>query len=152
MINFSLDNPRAIIFIKEHGEELLPGFEKNTRIQLVNILLKAMDEGWSYNRTAQVISNQLPNIKFEQAAQIANSVIGNAYEESNMIIARDMQSAGLQMVKFWDTVGDGHVCDKCKQNEKVGWISLNSPFPTGHQRPLAHDGCRCNMKTKRFGS
>jgi hypothetical protein len=152
MISFNLKNPRAVDYLKKHGEEFLIYFDNKIRFQLNRLIIKAIDEGWSYKRTAEVIIERFPSIKYDQALQTVIYVTGNAFEQSSLDTAHDMQSAGLQMVKLWDSIGDDHVCEKCKQNEKISWIPLNNPFPTGHQRPLAHDGCRCSMKTKRSGS
>lgn len=151
-ISFNLKNLPAIAYVKDHGEELLTDFDKKIRSKLNNLLIKATDEGWSYKRTAEAITEKFPNIKYDQAVQTAIYVTGNAFEQSNLSVAHEMQSAGLQMVKYWSTAGDDHVCENCKMNENAGWISLNSPFPSGHQRPLAHDGCRCDLKTKRLAS
>lgn len=71
---------------------------------------------------------------------------GNTYIQRNLKDAQDLQSAGLEIEKSWSACSDG--CDICKRNEAASWIPLDRPFPSGHQTPLAHDGCRCDLMTR----
>lgn len=47
------------------------------------------------------------------------------------------------MVKSWLTAGDDRVDAHCRANEAAGWIPLDQPFPSGHQRAQGHQACRC---------
>ena len=79
-----------------------------------------------------------------------NDKTGDYYSEQNLKVAQDLQNAGINMEKEWSTVGDDNVCEICQRNEDTGWIPINQPFPSGHQRPLAHSKCRCDMLTRRI--
>lgn len=48
-------------------------------------------------------------------------------------------------LKSWVTMGDSRVCQVCITNENVGWIAQDRPFPSGHDKPPAHDHCRCRL-------
>jgi len=69
----------------------------------------------------------------------------DAWLERGLKQSRGLQSAGLPMEKSWLTCGDDTVCEICNGNAEAGWIPLDEPFPSGHMRPLAHDGCRCDL-------
>lgn len=74
---------------------------------------------------------------------------GNIYIQQSFVQAQDLQSAGIEMEKSWSAVDDGKDCESCKKNEQAGWIPLNQAFPSGHQIPLAHAGCRCDLRIRR---
>jgi hypothetical protein len=78
---------------------------------------------------------------------------GTAYEESNLIVGKELQDAGIPMLKKWNTRGDSQVSDGCRQNADAGLIGLNDPWPctegTYHrQHPPRYPGCRCWMSTE----
>ena len=75
--------------------------------------------------------------------------IGDAYAEGNLIVAQELAAAGIEMEKAWSTVGDDKVSELCAGNEAQGWIPLEDAFQSGHQRPLGHPGCRCDLRTRR---
>jgi transposase-like protein len=56
--------------------------------------------------------------------------------------------ADLPVEKFWDTANDEYVCEYCTRNEAAGWVPLDLPFPSGHQQPQAHPGCRCDLRIR----
>jgi len=63
--------------------------------------------------------------------------------------AYELAEAGLTMEKSWLAPGDGKDCDVCATNAEAGWIPLSGVFPSGHPRPLAHEGCRCDALYQR---
>lgn len=157
-ISFDLANPRAVAYLQNYGARRVSRIDEETRAQLQTILDQAASGGWSYSRTAEAIT-----AKFEQFAVgsplkhidsrahlVAVTEIGDAYTEANLIVAQDLQAAGIQMEKFWSTVGDDKVSQTvCKPNEDQGWIPVNQAFQSGHMRPLGHPGCRCDLLTRR---
>jgi len=86
----------------------------------------------------------------------ANGVIvqncGEAYEEGNWEVAQDLLDAGFEVEKFWSTMGDNRVSAGCTENEAVGWILMNEPFPSGDMHPLRFPGCRCDCLYQRVGT
>ena len=160
-LSFSLENPRAAAYLENYGAKLVSGINEETRDQLQTILNEGIQNGWSYDKTAEAITDKFAQFAVgepqahidSRAHMIAVTEIGNAYEEGNLEVAQDMQAAGLEMEKYWSTVGDDKVSKTiCAPNEEAGWIPLNDPFPSGHMRPLGHPACRCDLKTRRKGS
>ena len=160
-LSFSLENPRAVAYLQDYGAKLVSGINDTTRNELQTIITQAADNGWSYDKTAEAITTRFEQFAVGEPQQhidsrahmIAVTDIGNAYEEGNLEVAQDMQAAGLEMEKYWSTVGDDKVSKTvCQPNEDAGWIPLDDQFPSGHMRPLGHPSCRCSMKTRRKGS
>lgn len=156
-LKFDLKNPRALNYLKDYGADLVKGISETTRDFLQTLITQANEEGWSYKRTAEAIIERFeefgvgrPQEHIDSRAHlIAVTETGNAYEEGNRIIAKDLQDAGLTMEKSWDTVGDDKVSAGCQENETAGWIGIDEAFPSGHQRPLRFPGCRCEARYRR---
>jgi hypothetical protein len=156
-IRFDLKNPRAVDYLRDYGADLVKSINETTREYLQTLIQQAANEGWSYQRTAEAIIKRFeefavgkPQAHIDSRAHlIAVTETGNAYEEGNRIVAKDLQDAGLEQEKFWSTVRDDKVSDGCRENEAVGWIGLDQAFPSGHQRPLRFPGCRCECRYRR---
>lgn len=148
-INFDLKNPRAEDYLRDYGADLVTGINETTRDLLQTLLNQAADEGWSYKKTMEAILERFDDFSEYRARLIAVTELGNAYEEGNRIVAKDLEAAGLAMEKSWSTVGDAKVSDGCRENEEAGWIGLDAAFPSGHLRPLRFPGCRCECRYQR---
>lgn len=156
-LKFDLKNPRAVDYLREYGADLVKGINETTRDTLQTLITQAAEEGWSYKRTAEAIIERFeefgvgrPQDHIDSRAHlIAVTETGNAYEEGNRIIAKDLQDAGVEMEKAWDTVEDDKVSAGCQENEAAGWIKIDQAFPSGHQRPLRFPGCRCECRYRR---
>ena len=154
---FDLDNPRAVAYIEEHGANLVSGINDTTRDYIRTIVRNGTDEGWSYNRMAQAISDRFvdfavgrPQEHIESRAHlVAVTEVGQAYEAGNEIVVNDLADAGLKMEKKWSTIGDGRVSDGCQENESEGWIPLEQAHASGDMRPLRFPGCRCTELYRR---
>ena len=117
----------------------------------------AMEEGWSYDRTAKAITDRFeefavgrPQLHIKSRAHlVAVTETGNMYVEASMQTAQAVQNMGLEVEKKWSVIGVERVCDDCNANAAVGWIPLNSLYPSGHMRPLAHPACRCDQYHRR---
>lgn len=155
-IRFDLKNPRAMKYLDQYGAQQVTKINDTTRDFLETILKQSADEGWSYDRTAEAISERYqefaigkPQAHIDSRAHlIAVTETGNANLEGQLIVARDLQDAGITMEKAWVTVGDDKVSDGCRANEADGWIALDQPFSSGHMRPLRFPGCRCDLATR----
>lgn len=156
-IKFDLKNPRAVDYLKDYGADLVKGINETTRDILQTLVTQAADEGWSYKKTAEAIIARFedfavgkPQAHIDSRAHlIAVTETGNAYEQGNMIVAKNLQDAGLTMEKAWSTVGDSKVSAGCVANEAEGWIALEQSHASGHQRPLRFPGCRCEERYRR---
>lgn len=156
-ISFDLANPRAVTWLQEHGATLVAGIQETTRREMRTILIRATDEGWSYNQIARTIRARyaqfavgVPQRHLRSRAElVAVTEVGNAYSESSMIVGRDLAAAGLEMEKRWLPVADPRIDAVCTQNGDAGWIALADQFPSGHDRPLAHPACRCTLLLRR---
>ncbi len=58
---------------------------------------------------------------------------------SSGILAASGKRGGLR----WVVGGSGPACADCDDNSLAGTVPPGDAFPTGHQHPPAHAGCRC---------
>jgi len=150
-IAFDLKHPKAVAYLEDHGADLVTKINDTTRSRVRTIMTQAVDEGWSYNRTAKELkalydgfSVGKPQKHIQSRAHlIAVTESGEAYEHGNMLVGQELAAAGLDMQKSWNSVGDERVSPECRANEAAGWIPLADAYPSGKDRPLQHPACRC---------
>jgi len=148
--------PEALQYLEDYGARLVTRIDATTREYIKTQVTRAMEEGWSYNRTAKAITERYrefaigkPQLHIRSRAHlVAVTETGNAYEEGRMQTARWLKNQGLDLEKYWANVGDDRVSDGCLENTGAGWIPLEQAFPSGHQRPLRFPGCRCDLHTR----
>jgi hypothetical protein len=159
-IRFDLKNPRAVAYIDQVGANLVANIDETTREYIRTLISQGVSEGWSYDTMAKKITARYkefavgrPQLHIDSRAHgIAVTEIGQAYSHGSYMVGQGLKDAGLQMEKAWETFGDDRVSDACKSNEAAGWIPFDSAFPSGHQRPLAHPYCRCDLMMRRVGA
>lgn len=150
--SFTLKNPRAVAYMEAHAAERVAGIDEVTRRYIKTLMTKAVDEGWSYSRTASVliarfeqfaVGSPLAHIQ-SRAELIAVTESAFAYEAANASVVAGLMEQGLPMEKAWLTVGDDRVDEEqCGPNEDEGWIAAEGDFQDGSSEPPAHPGCRC---------
>ena len=157
---FNIKNTRATNAIRNQAAKTVSNITSTTRKELSAILTKGMDEGQSYSQVARNIvakykefgvGSPLKHLR-TRAELIAVTEMGQAYETGNRIVIDEMADVGLDMEKSWSTVGDERVSQLCRTNAAAGWIGLDVPFPSGHQYPPGHPGCRSATLYRRVGS
>ncbi len=72
-------------------------------------------------------------------------------EAERMAGAEELERTGHRMEKSWEHRLHPGLCDICRKNSEAGWIPLHEAFPSGHQTPPAHDGCRCGSVIREAG-
>jgi len=138
--SFTLENPRAVAYLAEHGADLVADINSTTRDYIRTVIRDGVDSGMSYNEMARAISDRYtefavgrPQLHIASRAHgIAVTEAGMAYEAGNRI--------------------DERVSAECAANEQQGWIPIKKAFASGHQEPLAHPYCRCTALYQRVGA
>jgi len=90
------------------------------------------------------IREEFPDINKATADNIAQTETATALSMASLERMKGMGVTG----KEWLCGPEGAVppvCDMCRANAAVGAIPVDQSFPSGHMRPLAHDGCRCAL-------
>ena len=149
-ISFDLANPRAVAYLRNHGAARVAGIDATTRDYIRSIITEGVDKGWSYNRTAEAISDRYTEFRVGQpqkhiasrAHLVAVTEAGEAYEAGGNAMVQDLASAGIPMEKSWLVTG-GNICPFCAGNAGEGWIPLEQAFSSGVDHALAHVACRC---------
>lgn len=150
--SFDLGNPRAAAYLDEHGAALVKNINETTREGIQGLVQRAMDDGWSYSKTAEEIQRRYMEFAIgkpqehidSRAHLVAVTEAGMAYEEGSFAVIEDLRDGGLEMEKYWSTVGDDRVSDECRQNEADGWIPVDQAHSSGDMHPLRFPGCRCD--------
>ena len=156
-LSVTLKNPRAVAYLNQYGARRVTMINDTTRTEIKKIVTQAVDEGWSYNRTAKAISDRYGEFRVGKPQQhiqsrahlVAVTEAGESYSEGNLMVGQELAAAGLEMEKSWLSVGDERVSDGCRENQAAGWIPIDQAFPSGHMRPLRFPGCRCDMMIRR---
>jgi hypothetical protein len=146
---FSLENPRAVEYLDNYGAELVKGLDETSKRILRDLLANATEQGFSYQKTAKLIEKLFTDWSTNRAKLIATTEIGNAYQEGNLIVGKDLAASGVAIEKSWLTRGDDKVDPHCSANADQGWIDVNAVFSSGVERPLDHPRCRCVMLMRR---
>lgn len=126
-----------------------------TRDQLRTVITQAVERGWSWNRTAEAITERyaefagrplFPSQTYTSRAEmVAAYEIGDAYESGNEAQARQAEAEGIPMEKGWLNAGDARVRPAHQANAAAGWLPLDATFPDGSTRSPTDAGCRCAM-------
>jgi hypothetical protein len=148
--------PAVIAYIAEKAAELVVQINETTKKEMKLLLIRAANEGWSYQRTAQEIESRVerwgiigpplrPALRELQtrAQLIAVTEIGNAYEAGSAFMADGLAANGFVLNKRWLTAGDKRVDPHCKANAREGWIPYGQAHDSGAMHPLDHPSCRC---------
>lgn len=143
--SFDLANPRAVAWFSQFGGSLdyIKDIQGTSKDQLKTIITKAIDEGWSYNKTAKALSDRFTQFGRARAQLIATHESAQAYEAGNRIFIDGLTDAGIVIEKKWMNSFDEKVTPECKANTADGWIPLNQAHTSGDQNPPRFPGCRC---------
>lgn len=158
-MRLDLEDRRATAWLKGRGAARVTGVDDVTRAQIRTVLVQASEHGWSYDRTAKVISERfaafrtgVPQKHLRSRAELVSvTEVGDAYEHGRQLAIEDLADAGVDVEKSWLALGDERVCEICGPNARAGWIASKRSFPSGHDRPLGHPGCRCDMSLRPAG-
>ena len=156
-LSFDIATDMSVLqYIATVGADRVVQINDTTKNQMRNILLHAVDNGWSWQRTAEEMEDRLGNWGIigpplrpssrdlrTRAEVIAVTEIGEAYEAGTNATAQRLADAGLILEKRWITKGDNRVSDEDRKNAAQGWIPLANNFSSGDPHPLSHPGCRC---------
>lgn len=158
-VSFSVKHPDAVRYLAAQGADRVTAINATTRRFIRAEVKKAVANGTSYETVARRIiaryaefgaPSPLRHIR-SRAELVAVTEMGDAYTFGTMTTARGSARLGIPMEKHWLTVGDERVDDAiCRTNEASGWIPLEEPFPSGHDAPTGHPGCRCDVQTRQI--
>ncbi len=158
-VSFAIPTDPAVLdFLRQESAKLVTRIDAETRRQIQTILADAAAQGRSWGATARLLKAKFnafaaaapgPKALRTRAQLIAVTEVGNAFEDGALRAAQAIQAGGIDLEKSWLTVGDSRVSAMDVANAAVGWIPLSVSFPSGHERPLSHPGCRCTLLWRR---
>lgn len=86
---------------------------------------------------ASLMRDVYRNWKTERLDQHIDDVACSAFSKGGFLSMENSTMLG------WMVDPSSPCCSECEDNSLAGAISKGSEFPTGHQLPPAHPGCRC---------
>lgn len=157
-ISFSVRSPEAIQFLRNYGAERVTMINDTTRGIIRDIIVRGLEQGIPYSDLADEISARFAEFAApkpqrhlrNRAELVAVTETANAYGEAGRQTTQRIAALGISLEKSWLTTGDDRVSDGCRSNAAAGWIGLNTPFPSGHQREPRFPGCRCTVQYRRM--
>ena len=144
-ISFTLKHPKAVEYARVNAAEHVKDIGDTTKKYMQTLITDGIEAGKSYNEIAKEITDRFVGFSEDRARRIAVFETGDAYEEGNRLIAKELEAEGLEMEKAWGTAGDERVREEHSQNEGEGWIPIDQSFGSGDDRSPTDSGCRCFM-------
>lgn len=120
--------------------ELTGTLAETTKQRLRDAITLAVRKNGTADDIVEAIRATVKDFSSVQAEMIAQTELNNAYNFGRTELAR---SAGFTE-KRWVTES-GNPCTICILNEAEGYIGMDEPFLSGHQRPTAHASCCCSL-------
>lgn len=155
-ISFSVRHPDAVAWMAGRSADRVAAINATTRDGLRTLLANAVDQGWSWTRTARAIEAQFAGFSGSvpqsflrtRAELVAVTEMAEAYEHGQSVVRGDLEGLGLAVEKSWLTVGDDRVSADCLSNQGQGWIPNADSFGSGASSPPEHPGCRCSSLSR----
>jgi hypothetical protein len=152
-LRFAVGSAEAVAHARAVAAAQVTRINDTTRDQLRTLITSAVENGWSWNRTAEAITEKFksfagaplfPSQTYRSRAEmVAAYEINDAYEAGGEAQARALEAEGVAMEKSWLDAGDARVRDAHRANAAAGWLPLDTPFPDGSMRSPTDAGCRC---------
>lgn len=136
---FSVVHDDAVAIAKERAAKLVTEISDSTRDMLRSTVADAIKGGWSAEELADKIRESTA-FSPERAENIARTELGMANSEG---CREAWKASGMVEGKQWLLGSDS--CEICQGNADEGVIPFEQAFSSGHQGPLAHPQCTCDL-------
>lgn len=155
-ISFNVAHPDAVAWLANRSADRVAAINATTRDGLRTLLANAVDQGWSWTRTARAIEAQFAGFSGSvpqsflrtRAELVAVTEMAEAYEHGQSVVRGDLEGLGLAVEKSWQSVNDERVSADCLGNQGQGWIPNADSFGSGASSPPEHPGCRCTSLSR----
>jgi len=122
------------------AQKLDADIDDASRRRIGNAVADVFAAGGSYRGTVKAVEKAVNGMTEFRADMIARTVLNDVYCQTMLASAKE----GGGLLKVW--APDGACCEEiCQSNVAAGPIPLDAPFPSGHQAPAGHLGCRCSI-------
>jgi hypothetical protein len=139
LASFNLSFPEASEYLADYGAARVVQIDDTTRRRIQNLVTRAVDDGWSWEKTAkEIIANYAdmagpplrggPSWLKSRAHLIAVTEVGDAYEVGSRSGAKGLQELGLVMEKRYAGPNDSRTSSNCRANLGDGWIDIDAEF------------------------
>jgi hypothetical protein len=114
--------------------------DTNRAKQLDKYEKELIESGMAESKISDLLDKRKEELIKERARTIATTEMGQAMEDGSL--AHEKEQGATH--KVWITSQDDKVSDICYENAAAGPIPIDEQFPSGHDAPLGHVGCRCS--------
>lgn len=165
---FDLAHPRAVTYLEEAAAALVTRVNETTRARIGEIVTTGAQAGTSYAKIARAIVDDFAEMAIlkpqrhirNRAELIAITELGQAYEESGSIVARDLTRSGIAIEKYWSTTGDNLVkvisgageTGNCQEWDDVAGVDCETGYFAMMALDLNDGGTRptCDSSTRGY--
>jgi phosphohistidine phosphatase len=148
-----MEADHAIVVAKDKGNKAIAdhlrtkGFAKlgkdidaTSRDRMVTALTNTLEKGGTYQDAVAAIKDTMDGFKDSRAAAIARTELADAYNQSMLNSAKEVDGAQKQ----WEP--DGTCCEEiCQPNVDQGAIDVDDDFDSGDDAPPGHTNCDCSL-------
>jgi hypothetical protein len=114
-----------------------------TRTSLRGLIAKGLEDNIGTPAIAESIQESY-TFSAARAALIAYTEVANANGQGKLQGWREGgSSAGLTLMKVWQTTNDENECQDCADNAAQGPIGVDDDFQSGDDAEPAHPNCQC---------
>ncbi len=138
IVDWTLQNPKAQQFVREHSLKLAKDINKTTEKKLKSALLTGLNLGEGKDALAKRVGAVLTDAKTWRSKLIAQTETIRAYSQGSLQLYKE---GGIAKKQWLD--GQANACPICEDLDGV-IVNMNESFPGGYDAPPdPHPGCRC---------
>ena len=137
IVDWSLQNPEAQKFLRNHTIKLAKQINSTTQKQLKQALLTGLKLGEGRDVLAGRVQSVLTDRTTWQARRISQTETIRAYNQGSIQLYKE---AGVEKKQWLD--GQADACPECEDLDGA-IVGINDNFAGGYDGPPAHPGCRC---------
>jgi len=132
---------------------LMPKVREATKEAIQTILTNGRESRLGIKKVVGQIAEQLAPYMVgrpaEEVEALAQSIAETESRALDVAFFLEMMLELSKIVeadheKSWVVCGD-NPCEKCRENQAVGWIPLDDEFPSGDMCAPAHSKCNCGL-------
>lgn len=141
-VDWTLQNPRALKYVTQHGLDLAKGINKTTRNQMRRVIRAGLKDGLSTQDIAKNVQSKMKLMSKYRSTLIAQTETIGAQAQGTILVGKEI---GVDKVlKRWLDLRVNHD-PICAALHGVT-IRLDEMFDGGFDGPPAHPGCQCSTR------
>lgn len=123
------------------------GLTNRETLAVIRFMHSLTEEGLSPSAISAQVEKYTNFLHNNRASRIARTELSDAYNFGQLDSLRQARSADWLPgePEKMSIAGGANPCEPCIENESVGYIALDSAFPSGDEHPTYHPSCECGV-------